>query len=87
MKKSGTVEKSWLGIEHKGTQTTRLTADTRYVNSAMNGTWTTTNFSNTCGGITIFATSVMQMELKSTTGQWHEYRREHLVCLFVRTCA
>ena len=68
MRKSGTIAKTWLDIERKGTQMTHPTEVTPCVNFVTSATWTMTSSSNTCGEITISAISAMQMEPKSTTG-------------------
>lgn len=68
MRGSGTIAKNWLGIGHKGTQTTRLIVAIRFVNSATTDIWITTSCLSTYGEITTFAISVMQMELKNTIG-------------------
>lgn len=43
MRGSGTTAKNWLDIGRKGTQTTRLIAAIRFVNSVTTDIWITTN--------------------------------------------
>ncbi len=66
---SGTIGKSWLDIECKGTRMIPRIVGIRFVNSVMTDTWTTMNCWSTCGEIITSAISVMQMELRSITGK------------------
>ncbi len=69
MSGSGTIGKSWLDIECKGTRMIPRIVGIRFVNSVMTDTWTTMNCWSTCGEIITSAISVTQMELRSITGK------------------
>lgn len=75
---NGTIGKSWLDIECKGTRIIPRIVGIRFVNSVMIDTWTTMNCWSTCGEIITSAISVTQMELRSITG-----KRPILVHLFL----
>lgn len=66
---SGTIEKTWLAIERKGTRMIPRIVGIRFVNFVMIDTWTMMSYWNTCDEIITSAISVMQMELRSITGR------------------
>lgn len=69
MKGNGIPGRTWPGTGSTGIPMTPPTGATPSASSATSGTWTTTSYWNTCGGITTSVTSVTLRGLRSTTGK------------------